>query len=121
MRTIKRNLNFQKVLDKVLKIAEFPAEKRQEFINTFYEYLYMRMVSEIREVDEESADKVMEANAQSADAKKLKQIFEEISQKPKVKAKIDAVTDEVISKLVDDVAKFATDEQKQKILTAISS
>ena len=121
MGAIKTKLNFQKVLDKVLKIAEFPAEKRQEFINTFYEYLYMRMVSEIREVDEESADKVMEANAQSADAKKLKQIFEEISQKPKVKAKIDEVTDEVISKLVDDVAEFATEEQKQKILTAISS
>jgi len=114
-------MNFDEILTKVLEIAEFPAEKRQEFVTTFYEYLYMRMVSEIREVDEESADKVMEANAQGADAKKLKQIFEEISQKPKVKAKIDEVTDEVIAKLVDDVAKFATDEQKQKILSAINS
>ena len=115
----KTNLNFQKVLDKVLEIAEFPAEKRQEFITTFYEYLYMRLVSEIREVDSESADKVMKANAQGADAKKLKQIFEEISQNPKVKVKIDEVTDEVIAKLVDDVAKFATEEQKQQILAAI--
>ena len=114
-------MNFDEILTKVLEIAEFPQEKRQEFVTTFYEYLYMRMVSEIREVDEESADKVMEANAQGADAKKLKQIFEEISQKPKVKAKIDEVTDEVIAKLVDDVAKFATDEQKQKILSAINS
>ena len=114
-------MNFDEILTKVLEIAEFPAEKRQEFVTTFYEYLYMRMVSEIREVDEESADKVMEANAQGADAKKLKQIFEEISQKPKVKAKIDEVTDEVIAKLVDNVAKFATDEQKQKILSAINS
>jgi len=114
-------MNFDEILTKVLEIAEFPAEKRQEFVTTFYEYLYMRLVSEIREVDEESADKVMEANAQGADAKKLKQIFDDISQNPKVKAKIDEVTDEVISKLVDDVAKFATEEQKQKILTAISS
>lgn len=114
-------MNFDEILDKVLEIAEFPAEKRQEFINTFYEYLYMRIVSEIREVDEESADKVMEANSQKADAKKLKQIFGEISQNPKVKAKIDEVTDEVISKLVDDVAEFATEEQKQQILTAISA
>ena len=114
-------MNFDEILTKVLEIAEFPAEKRQEFVTTFYEYLYMRMVSEIREVDEESADKVMEANAQGADAKKLKQIFEEISKKPKVKEKIDEVTDEVIAKLVDDVAKFATDEQKQKILSAINS
>ena len=114
-------MNFDQILEKVLEIAEFPAEKRQEFINTFYEYLYMRMVSEIREVDEESADRVMKANAEGADAKKLKQIFDDISQNPKVKAKIDEVTDEVISKLVDDVAKFATDDQKQQILTAISS
>ena len=121
MGKVKRNLNFQKVLDKVLEIAEFPAEKRQEFVTTFYEYLYMRMVSEIREVDEESADKVMEANALGADAKKLKNVFEEISHNPNVKAKIDEVTDEVIAKLVDDVAKFATEEQKQRILTAISS
>ena len=114
-------LNFQKVLDKVLEIAEFPQEKRQEFVTTFYEYLYMRMVSEIREVDEESADRVMEANAEGADAKKLKKVFDDISKNPKVKAKIDEVTDEVIAKLVDDVAKFVTDDQKQKILSAISS
>src|SRR3989344_7590918 len=114
-------MNFDEILSEVLEIAEFSVEKRQEFVTTFYEYLYMRMVSEIREVDEESADKVMKANAEGADAKKLKQIFDDISQNPKVKAKIDEVTDEVISKLVDDVAKFATEEQKQKILTAISS
>lgn len=114
-------MNFQKVLDKVLEIAEFPQEKRQEFVTTFYEYLYMRLVSEIREVDSASADKVMEVNAQGADAQRLKQVFEEISQNPKVKAKIDTVTDEVISKLVDDVAKFATDAQKQQILAAIFS
>jgi hypothetical protein len=63
----------------------------------------------------------MEANAQGADAKKLKQVFSEISRNPKVKAKIDEVTDEVISKLVDDVAKFATEDQKQQILSVISS
>ena len=114
-------MNFDEILTKVSEIAEFPAEKRQEFINTFYEYLYMRMVSEIREVDEESADKVMEANAQGADAKKLKNVFEEISKNPNVKTKIDEVTDEVVSKLVDDVAEYATEEQKQKILTAISA
>src|SRR3990167_9278994 len=113
----KTELNFQRILDKVLEIVEFPQSKRQEFVTTFYEYLYMRMVSEIREVDEEGADKVMEANAQGADAKKLKNVFEEISKNPNVKAKID----EVIAKLVDDVAKFATEEQKQQILTAISS
>src|SRR3990167_662948 len=113
-------MNFDQILEKVLEIAEFPENKRQEFSTTFYEYLYMRMVSEIREVDEESADKVMEANAQGADAKKLKQVFDDISKSPKVKAKIDEVTDEVISKLVDDVAEFATEEQKQQILTAIS-
>ena len=114
-------MNFQKVLDKVLEIAEFPAEKRQEFITTFYEYLYMRLVSEIREVDSESADKVMEANAEGADAKKLKQVFDDISKNPNVKTKIDEVTDEVIAKLVDDVAEFATEEQKQKILSVIST
>lgn len=114
-------MNFDQILNKVLEIAEFPAEKRQEFTNTFYEYLYMRTVSEIREVDSESADKVMELNAQRADAGKLKQVFEEISKNPQVKAKIDEVTNEVISKLVDDVAKYATEEQKQKILAAISS
>ena len=114
-------MNFDQILTKVLEIAEFPREKRQEFVTTFYEYLYMRMVSEMREVDEESADKVMEANAQGADAKKLKQVFDDISKSPKVKSKIDEVTDEVIAKLVDDVAKFATDDQKQQIHSAISS
>ena len=117
----KSKTNFDQILEKVLEIAEFPAEKRQEFITTFYEYLYMRLVSEIREVDEGSADKVMEANAKGADAKKLKNVFEEISKNPNVKTKIDEVTDEVVSKLVDDVAEYATEEQKQKILTAISA
>src|SRR4030066_1403115 len=99
-------MNFDQILEKVLEIAEFPVEKRQEFITTFYEYLYMRLVSEIREVDSESADKVMEANAEGADAKKLKQVFDDISKNPNVKTKIDEVTDEVIAKLVGDVAEF---------------
>lgn len=114
-------MNYDEILEKVLEIAEFPESKRQEFVTTFYEYLYMKLVSEIREVDSESADKVIEGNAQGADAEKLKRVFEEISKNPKVKSKIDAVTDEVVSKLVDDVAKFATEEQKQQILSAISS
>lgn len=113
-------MNFDELLAKILEIAQYPQEKREEFITTFYEFLYMKLVSEIREIDPENADRVMAANARSAGPDEMKKVFEEISQHPNVKEVIERVSEEILTTFVDDVAKSATDEQKKQILEVIS-
>jgi uncharacterized lipoprotein len=113
-------MNFDEILNKILEIAQFPQDKRGEFVTSFYEYLYMELVSNIREVDSASADKIMTASSKEADAEGLKKVFDEVSRKPKVKEVVDKVTNDVVQKLVDDVGKFATEEQRQKILAVLS-
>lgn len=112
-------MNFEEILSKVLAIADYPQDKRQDFINTFYEYLFMRLVSAVREVDPDSADKVMALNAQGADAEDFKKVFEEISKNEKVKETIDKVSAGVVGELVDDIANSATEEQKKQILSTL--
>ncbi len=113
-------MNFEEILNKVLEIAQYPQEKREEFITTFYEFLYLKLVSEIREIDPEAADRVMTANARSAGPDEMKKVFEEISKKPNIAEVVERISQEVIETFVDDVAKNATDDQKRKILEAIS-
>ena len=109
-------MNFEEILAKVFDIAEYPQDEREKFVNTFYEYLYMKLVSSIREVDGDAADKVAAISAQGADGEDLKKVFDEVSTNPKVAETIDRVTTEVIEGLVDDIAKSATEEQKRQIL-----
>lgn len=113
-------MNFEEILDKILEIAQYPQEKRNEFITTFYEFLYLKLVSEIREIDPENADRVMAANAKGAGPDEMKKVFEEISKEPNVAEVVERVSQEVIETFVDDIAKNATQEQKKQILEVIS-
>jgi hypothetical protein len=112
-------MNFEEILNKILEIAEYPEDKREKFISTFYEYLYMKLVSSIRDVDSAAADKVAAISAQGADAEDLKKVFDEISENPKVKEVIEKSTNEVVEKLAGDIADAATSEQKQQILSIL--
>ena len=113
-------MNLKDILLKILAIADFPNNKREEFIKTFYDYLFTKLVTELGGVDPSSAQKLASA-AQNfeTDPQQAEKVWREFNQDPQLKEKIDQVLNEVIGELVDDIAKSATDAQKQQILASL--
>lgn len=112
-------MNFDEILQNILKHSDYPAEKREEFINTFYEYLLTRLLKEIGAVDATSVQKLVSATKNTTNQDEFNKALLEISKNPQVKQKIDSISNEVIGQLVDDVAAYATEGQKQKILSSL--
>ena len=108
------------ILTNILVTADYPDVKREGFINTFYEYLMVRVLDEIKTSDPELHQKLMayfeDTNTMDRD---IQEGLQEAYQNPQLKGKIDKVVDEVIGEIVGDVGKYATDDQKKQILTAV--
>lgn len=97
---------FRDVLTNVLVTANYPEVKRQGFINTFYEYLILRIFEEIQKVDENLHQKLLGyfgENAMTSD-KDIREGLQEAYQNPQLKLKIDKIIDEVTGELAQDVA-----------------
>lgn len=114
-------MNFEKIINKVLEIADYPADRREEFVSTFYQYFFMRAVAEIRGINSEIADKIVSTSSHGADAESLRMVFEEASYDPKIAQSLEKVSTDVVADIVEDISKNATDEQKRKILEVINS
>ncbi len=112
-------MNFDEIIHKVLEIADFPEDKRREFVSIFYEYFFTRLLTEVREIDGASADKILASSQKDTDPEAFKKVLDEISSNSNIKEKIEQVSDEVLGRLADDVAAYATDEQKQEILAVL--
>lgn len=114
-------MNFEDIINKVLEIADYPTDKREEFISTFYQYLFMRSVAEIREIDSEVADRIVSTSSHGADSESLKMVFEEASKDPKIAQSLEKVSTDVVADIIEDISKSATEDQKRKILEVINS
>ena len=67
-------MTFDEILVKVLEISQFPEERRQDFVDTFYQYLFMTLVSEVQKEDPENSEKIMRINADKLDSEEVKRI-----------------------------------------------
>lgn len=113
-------MNIDEILKLILKSANFPKEKHQEFINTFYQYLFTKSLMAVRENDPVAAQRLINV-MQKPDIKseEIKRVWEELLQNEKVDKQLDKVTNEVINELVDDITAAATEEQKRQILDSL--
>jgi translation initiation factor RLI1 len=113
-------MNSGQILTNILTIADYPAEKREEFITTFYEYLLTQLLNEASQTDQAASQKLGDVlqNPKSTPSE-IEQVLREISQNPQIKEAIDKVTEEVLGKFVDDIDTSATEEQKQQMLSAL--
>lgn len=115
-------MNFEEILKKILEIARYPEEERADFIKVFNKYLFSRLFDDIKEIDEAASQALFNAAArENANPQDINLALEEISQNTKVKERIGTTVKDVIGELVDDIAKAATEEEKQKILTFLPS
>ena len=115
-------MNIDEILQLVLKAAEYPDNKRQDFINTFNGYLFTRQIEAVKEVDENLAVKLSTAlNDSSISDSDFDSMWEEAEANPQIKERVDKAADKAINELVDDISASATVEQKQKILESLPS
>ena len=114
-------LSISDILTKLLVEADYPDVKREGFINTFYEYLFMKRLIEFEESEPEVYNKLV---GNTSDGKitdsQIKDVLADIYGKPELKAKVDKVVAEVTQELAADINKVATDPQKQNIVAGIS-
>jgi len=114
-------VTFRDILTNILVTADYPEVKRQGFINTFYEYLLVRILEELEQHDTELYTKMVgyfdSEDAVSSDVHKG---LQEAYQNPQLKAKIDKAVDEVATELAKDISKYSPDSQKKNIVAGIA-
>ena len=108
-------MNLDSIIGQILGIAEFPQEKRQKFINAFYTKVLVDIFESVKVVDSQAAGQLDQVKSNE----ELQKILEKLSENPEMKEKIDKAADEAFSILADDISKYATEEQKRKILAIL--
>lgn len=112
---------FLSFLNRLLDLANFSQEKRQRFIDIFYQYYYTRLIDGIGGLDPTYGQKLMSAlDHAKENPEALGELWAELNSKEMFKAKIDEITDEVVAYLMNDVMKSANEEEKAQILQSIS-
>lgn len=113
-------MNFSVVLQTVLNGANYPQDKKEEFINTFNQYFFLSLLQEIKEIDELAYGKLAAA-IRRGDQGGFEEAFKYIFENSDLKQRLDRVSESVINELVEDISVSATDVQKRKILDALPS
>lgn len=115
-------MNFGDFLRKILAVANFPENKRNKFIEIFYQYYYFRLIDEIGGVDPAYGQRLTTAvDNLETDPGQFETVWRELESNVEFKQKIDEVTDEVIGYLVSDIEKSASDEEKAQILSMVEA
>ncbi len=112
-------MNFDDLLSKILETANYPVDQRQEFKVTFYNYYFSKLLGEIEKVDTQGAKKL--SDSLNSGDKEFQEVYENLQQNDSIRAILDKVDNEVIGQLVDDISKYATEEQKEQILAILST
>ncbi len=113
-------VSFQDVLTNILVTADYPEVKREGFLRTFYEYLLVSMIKEIEATNPELYQKLMNYFSDtSATDREIQEGLQEAYGNPEIKEKMDKVVDKILGELVGDVAKYASDDQKKRILASV--
>lgn len=110
-------MNFRDILTNILVTANYPEQKRTQFINTFYEYLFVKLLNVLQVSDPITYHKLLEAlEGAENSVDRINQSLQEAYKVPELKEKIDKVIEEVLGELAGDIVSSATEEQKAKIL-----
>lgn len=114
-------MNFQIFLAKVLDIANFPEEKKQKFLEIFYQYYFKRLVEVIGGVDPAYAQKLAAVvDTMRENPERFGELWREMMGNEGLKKVIEKVTDEVVGYLVDDVMKSSNENEKAQILKLVN-
>src|SRR3989344_6877256 len=110
------------ILTNILVTADYPEVKREGFVKSFYEYLMVRVLDEVKASDPVLHQKLIGYfDDVSSSDRDIQEGLQEAYQNPQLKEKLDKVVDGVIGELVGDFTKYATDDQKKNVLAGIAN
>lgn len=109
-------MNFDQILEEVLRIADFPQERKDQFVKAFYGDFYSQLIDEIAKVDNQASEQLSQLLTNNDEFNKK---LEDLSKNLTIAEKIDLVIEQEFGALVDDISKYATEDQKQKILAVL--
>ena len=113
-------MDFNVILHRILDVAKYPSGKREDFVRDFYDYYFTKLIEQIGGVDPTLAQKLMYVfDHYSENTQGLSDLWKQMEADPQSKEVMDKVTNEVISELVDDLLKNASEAEKQEILTLV--
>ena len=114
--------DIEEILKKILEIADFPQDKREDFVNTFYKYLFMRSFDVIEEVDKEGADRLTNALLKAEnDSEEINAIWKDILLNEEIVDKLREMTNGVLAEVAEDISDGSNEEEKQRILDYLNS
>lgn len=114
-------MNLNELLSQVLEIANYPKDRQEGFVRDFYNYYFTKLIDTVGGADPSLAQKILYAfDHYKENPDGLNNIWAQMETDPRMKEIVDRVSIEVINELIDDIAKYATDEQKQQILAAVN-
>lgn len=115
-------MNLDEIFKIIFKTINYPKEKQEKFILTFYQCLIVKVLLTVRNEDQELFHKLnVSLGDINNNSGEINSIFDSLAKEPKIKGKVDKTVDEVLTELVDDIVSVSTDEQKRQILDSLSS
>jgi len=110
------------LLNKLFTNINLTEEQKEEYINSINISLAIRILESIYKVDKNLAVKLAEAIKNSeTDSDTLNNLLSELKENQQMKELINKTAEDILIELLENIAKSATEEQKQQILTSLSN
>lgn len=108
------------LLNKIFAIASLTEEQKEKYINEINLSLSIRAIESIYKLNKDLAVKLAEAIKNSEkDPNALQQILTELKENPQMNEIINKTAEDVLTELFEEIAKSASEDQKQQILNSI--
>jgi hypothetical protein len=110
------------LLNKLFKNINLSDKQKVDYINSINISLAIRILESIYKVDKSLAVKLAEAIKNSENnPSALQSIITELKENKQMKELINITAEKVMTELLEEISKSATEEQKQQILASLSS
>lgn len=110
------------LLNKIFAGANLPEEQKEKYINEINLGISIRVLESIYKLDKELAVKLAEAIKNSeTDPNALNLMITKLKENPQMKEIINKTAEDVLTEFLQEIAKSATEEQKQQILSSLTA
>ncbi len=113
-------MNLDKILTDMLVTANYPKELHGQFIEAFYGYLFMKLITEIEGIDPASAQELKLAiQNYDSNPNQVTIVWEKLSLNPNLQPILQRVSEETFTELLSDIGSTSTEPQKAQILSSL--
>jgi|SRR3989344_8141488 len=113
-------MSLDKILTDMLITANYPKELHGQFIEAFYGYLFMKLITEIEKIEPASAQQLKLAiENYDSNPSQVNIVWEKLSLNPNLQPILQRVSEETFNELLSDIGQTSTESQKAQILVSL--